>query len=120
MNLEINLGPPPDLVWSQNKTLHWAQRSRLRRNWREFAANVDPEDTPLPLPRSFIEVTLPFSTNNRRDPHNYTGTVVKSMIDGFVDAGFWPDDTSEYVVVLDPVCVKGEDVTIKIWPVPDA
>lgn len=65
---------------------------------------------------STVQVTIPFSTNRRRDPHNYTGTVVKWIIDGLVLAGVWPDDTAEYVTVQDPVLVVGDEVVVSIQP----
>lgn len=55
-------------------------------------------DTPL-----IVVATLSFRTNQRRDPHNYTGTVVKAMVDGLTLAGLIPDDTAEFVSVLDPI-----------------
>lgn len=54
-----------------------------------------------------VTVEIPFPTKRRRDPHNYTGTVVKSIIDGLVAVGVWPDDTPEWVKVAEPVLVKG-------------
>lgn len=50
-----------------------------------------------------VQVTLPFRSGRRRDPHNYTGTVVKAIVDGLKDAGLVPDDTPEWVTVLDPI-----------------
>lgn len=46
-------------------------------------------------------MVLPFRTAGRRDAHNYTGTVVKAVVDGLVRAGIVPDDTPEWVTVLD-------------------
>jgi hypothetical protein len=50
-------------------------------------------------------VTIGFHTNRRRDPHNYVGTIVKSIIDGLVMADVWPDDNPEWVVVVEPKLV---------------
>lgn len=50
-----------------------------------------------------VVVDLGFHYARRRDPHNYVGTVVKSMIDGLVSAGLWPDDNPEWVSVGEPV-----------------
>lgn len=50
-----------------------------------------------------VRVTLSFTTRRQRDPHNYTSTVVKSLIDGLVTAHLWPDDNPQYVTVIEPV-----------------
>jgi hypothetical protein len=68
----------------------------------------------LPLPPSFVTVSIPFLTNHRRDPHNYVGTVVKAIVDGLVAMGAWKDDTAEYVTVKEPVLYKGDTVTVWI------
>lgn len=60
----------------------------------------------FPLPPSLIRVTCPVATNIRRDPHNWTGTLTKACVDGLVRAHYWPDDTPEWVTVLDPRFVK--------------
>lgn len=49
-------------------------------------------------------------TNRRRDVENYFPTV-KPLVDGLVDAGIAPDDTTEYYVSSTPVlhpAVKGD------------
>mgnify|MGYP000877445172 FL=1 len=64
----------------------------------------------LPLPPSVIRVACPMPTDVRRDPHNYTGTLCKSIIDGLVVTRFWPDDTAEYVLTVDPRLVVVPEV----------
>lgn len=54
-----------------------------------------------------VHVTIPFTEARRRDPHNYTGTVVKAIVDGLVLAKIVPDDTAEWVEVMDPTLVVG-------------
>lgn len=49
-----------------------------------------------------IQVDLPFAQAARRDPHNYVGTNVKAVVDGLVHAGLVPDDTPDWVTVLEP------------------
>lgn len=62
-----------------------------------------------------VQVELPFAKNARRDPHNYTGTVVKAIVDGVVKAGLVPDDTAEWVEVLDPVLtIHKTDRTVRV------
>lgn len=95
----------PTRPLSVNEGGHWAaKRRRLEpwkdaawataRNWRVQA----PGFTPVPIT---VQVVLPFRKAGRRDAHNYTGTVVKAVVDGIVRAGLVPDDTPEWVTVLD-------------------
>jgi hypothetical protein len=52
-----------------------------------------------------VQVHIGFRQHRRRDPHNYVGTIVKSIVDGLVLAGVWPDDTPEWVQVAEPKLV---------------
>jgi hypothetical protein len=63
-----------------------------------------------------IEVSLCFSRAGRRDAHNYTGTVVKTIVDELVRCGLVPDDTPEWVTVKDPRILhdKSEEVRIVV------
>lgn len=113
--------PPPVRPWSTNDRVHWAQRAELTRLWRNAArlyARVqhsercaDKAGRPVP---SYVEVTVPFTRKGRRDPHNYTGTVVKAIVDGLVDAHLWPDDTPEWVTVKEPKLVAGKEVKVVV------
>lgn len=106
--------PAPTEPVSINKanTLHWAARVRLLGPWRDLTRQVAqlaltaylrerrdwwPKDQPVN-----IQVALPFRTAVRRDPHNYTGTVIKSVVDGLVLAGVIPDDSAEWATIMDP------------------
>lgn len=53
----------------------------------------------------------------RRDPHNYSSTTVKAVVDGLVAAGVVADDTGDQVVVYDPVirAVTGRDPLNPLW-----
>ena len=55
------------------------------------------------------------SLKTRRDPHNVFATV-KPIVDGLVDARFWPDDTAEWVTVLEPEFWTGGMVLVEITP----
>ena len=46
---------------------------------------------------------LRFPDARRRDPHNYMPTL-KSLVDGFVDAGVLPDDDRRHLQGPDPRC----------------
>ena len=113
--MEITFAPPAD-VWSTNRdrNLHWAQRAKLVKAWRQ-CSHVECVAAGLSeLPPSLVTISLPFARNGRRDPMNYVGTVVKAVIDGMVDAGCWPDDTAEFVEIRQPVLVVGGDGLVRI------
>lgn len=102
--------PAPSVPLSINDytRLHWSQRRRRLDCWRDEthlearAAGL----AELRLGPSSVKVVLPFSRNAaRRDPHNYTSTTVKSIVDGLIAGGVWVDDTADYVSIVDPVLV---------------
>lgn len=95
--------PRPHVLWSTNERLHWSRRHRLTRAWRDAFTVYARANRQGALPQpSFVYVTLPVPDARRRDPHNYVGTVVKAVVDGLVSGGWWPDDTPEYVRVVEP------------------
>ena len=67
------------------------------KQWRD-AAHVHARAGKLPaLGKAHITATLRFRDRRRRDPHNYYPTI-KACIDGLVDYGLLPDDSSDYLV----------------------
>jgi hypothetical protein len=62
-----------------------------------------------------IEIQLPFARHARRDPHNFIPTV-KAIIDALRVGGAWPDDSPEWVQVVDPTIVVGDEVVIRLVP----
>lgn len=100
----------PNVPLSVNRSGSWQKRRRLLEPWKDLAwalaqnhrrqAARSPQGRPTgPIT---VQVVLPFRGAARRDAHNYTGTVVKAVVDGIVRAGLVPDDTPEWVTVLDP------------------
>lgn len=90
--------PTPALL-SMNDRHHWRRRAADVKLWRRaayFAARAYDQ------PPSMVCVTLDVPTKAHRDPANYFATV-KPIVDGLVDAKWWPDDTPEYVTVCEPV-----------------
>lgn len=96
----------PNIPLSINKsnTLHWAARKKALDPWRLCVleawqkTNVSVKD----YRAVSVQVCLEFSTNRRRDAHNYTGTVVKTIIDTLVTrCALIPDDTPQWLTVLD-------------------
>lgn len=111
--------PKPNNPLSINKAnrMHWAAKKRELDPWRELAGYTwlglkARERQAVQNKPCTVQVILPFRTAQRRDPHNYVGTVVKAVVDALVKAGAWPDDTPEWVTVLDPVCKIGGDVLV--------
>jgi hypothetical protein len=104
--------------WSVNELTNSRQghaiRSKQKRWWRDAGEAAGMTIAGRPLPPCTVQVAIPFRTNQRRDPHNYVGTVVKAIVDGLVRAGVWPDDNPDWVTVLEPICYVGSVVQIKI------
>lgn len=96
----------PNRPLSVNAQGNWGKRHRLLTPWKDvtwaLARNHRVRASSFaPVPIT-VQVVLPFRQNARRDAHNYTGTVVKAVVDGLKDAQIVPDDTPEWVTVLDP------------------
>lgn len=113
--------PNRPLSENESRSMHWAARYRRLRDWSDctIAAykNADPKEIKaLKDKRILVEVTIAFARNARRDPHNYVGTVVKSIVDALVTAGLVPDDVTQYIKVAEPVLIvdKEEKCTIKL------
>lgn len=113
--------PLPCKPLTMNQRMHWAAKAKVTRLWRAsgYAAAMGAclrGEMRSPRSRSVVQLTIPVrSTKIRRDPHNWFPTV-KAVIDGLVDAGLWPDDTSEYVITVEPKFRQGGPVTIDITP----
>lgn len=112
----------PTRPMSINEGGHWAKRRKRLEPWKDAAwvtahnarvARLIDTGTPIA-----VQVVLPFRSRQRRDAHNYTGTVVKAVVDGLVRAQIVPDDTPEWVTVLDSEFSiqpdKGEPLTATV------
>lgn len=101
-----------------NQRKHWTWTSKQKRMWRETAYLIGllqvTEYEKIRKPgKATIHTVFPVTQNRRRDPHNYYPTV-KPIVDGLVDAGFWPDDTPEFIETREPVFYKGDLVFVVI------
>ena len=112
----------PTRPLSVNEGGHWASKRRRLEPWKD-AAWVSARNAIVtralgPTKPITVQVVLPFRGRARRDAHNYTGTVVKAVVDGLVRARLVPDDTPEWVTVLDPEFSiqpdKGEPLTATV------
>lgn len=110
--------PPPDRMLSLNDRDHHQKRGAIVAEWRKatyfHACAAYPfGPTPRAMGPSTIRVALPFADERRRDPHNYVATA-KVICDALCDAGFWPDDTPEWVSVAEPVLYRGTEVVVVV------
>lgn len=105
----------PNVPVSENKTRgrHWAPVKVALEPWKQAAWVVAHNHRVRSMkarriltwkPRPIVVTpVLQFRGVRRRDPHNYTGTITKAIVDGLVRAQIVPDDTPNWVTVTDPV-----------------
>jgi hypothetical protein len=114
---------------------HWAQRDRRLKPWKLITLDgwraVETDSFTKELIGKFgtVQVYLPFDRTekqwaaDRRDPHNYVGTMCKVIVDVLTDdtrgkkiiePRLWPDDTPEWVTVLEPILVRGTEAKVEI------
>lgn len=94
----LTLTIPAPAAWlNANGRVDRRRQTPDRRAWRD-AGLVYARQAKLPaLARAHMVAELRFTDTRRRDPHNYYPTV-KAVVDGLVDYGLLPDDSSEYLV----------------------
>lgn len=115
--------PNRPLSENESRRLHWAQRKRrlepwawaTRAAWRE-TTQADRDE--VKGEKLSICVFLPFARSGRRDPHNYVGTNVKTIIDALIREGLAPDDTPEYIQVLEPELVVDKEARARVFIIP--
>lgn len=106
---------------TDNSRMFWRAKARLVKAWRTDAAIMANLHLPQNLPGAHIVCELRFTSNLRRDPNNWNPTA-KACIDGFVDAGVFPDDRAEIVegpdMRIGPVLKRGSppQIIFHIWP----
>ncbi len=110
------LFPIPASPLSVNATAgkHWAHVHPIKTAWRDTTAWYAKAAGWKNLNPATVTVHIPFNSNRRRDPHNYSSTVVKWVVDGLVIAGCWPDDTPEWVTTTEPVLYRGANVIVEV------
>lgn len=111
--------PTRPLSVNESNRLHWAERRRRLEDWHWGVLANWGKIRPRPevgFPIT-VQVTLTFPRKARRDAHNYTGTNVKRIVDTLVQTcRVVPDDTPEWVTVLDPIIRIADDnlATVRI------
>lgn len=102
MSQTLTLDLPRDLWWTSNELLgmHYHTAGKKARGVREFARDAARGSWIAPFYRCQVIVTASIPTARRFDPANIAGTVSKHALDGFTDAGLWPDDDSEHVIFV--------------------
>lgn len=101
---------------SANERTAWHLRARKTRQWRDMTAWTFRGST-LRFPGgAHVFCELRFAGVRVRDPANWAPTA-KAVLDGLVDAGIFPDDSSQYVIGPDmrlgePVPKPADEVLI--------
>lgn len=82
---------------NSNERLHYQAKAKKAAALRARGQAAGARETPatIPTPAHLIVTVIP-ATRRRTDPPNWWPTV-KPLIDGLVDAGLLPDDSSEYI-----------------------
>lgn len=103
----------PDRIANLNDRTHWAVKARTIRAWRQAVALQARRVGGVPTPAN-VHICFDVADNRRRDAHN-TAPVVKACVDGLVDAGWFEDDDTTRVTVIDPTFrVVGRKVPLSV------
>jgi hypothetical protein len=117
--------PPPGLLLSMNDRGSWRKREPARRLWQDavYWHAVKGGRLPTITVPVIVDVALPVKGKRRRDPANFASTV-KVVVDALclpkgnrkVGAGWFVDDDSEWMTLLEPTLViDGDLVTVTVW-----
>lgn len=98
---------------SANDKMHWAARSRLTKQLRQWGYLLGREGegvARLGLRHARVEMEFAYPDRRRRDRSNLAPTV-KAIMDGLIDAGLLPDDADRFLdgphtVIADRLAVK--------------
>lgn len=116
--LPFSSTPSTPLSTNEAHRLHWASRRRRTDPWRDAAIVLARAERLADKVKGWpadVQVVIPVRDRRRRDPSNYVGTVVKAVIDGLVTAKVWPDDSPEWVRVIEPELRVGGNPEVRIW-----
>lgn len=82
-----------------NDKMHWAARSRLTKQLRQWGYLLGREGegvARLGLTHARVEMEFAYPDRRRRDRSNLAPTV-KAIMDGLIDAGLLPDDADRFL-----------------------
>jgi hypothetical protein len=94
----IVLDLPRSLWWSANGREHWARRAAKTSAVRLLAKAAAMGTERFQV--ATLDVQVHYPTDAQADPHNVASTVLKAAIDGVVDAGILPDDSSKHLTAV--------------------
>lgn len=120
-HVRVDLGPPLARLVSTNRAAgeHWGKHHSDKVLWRDgmaTLAKVHSLDRRIRGRACLVRFAFPVPDKRRRDPANLVGTVVKWAVDGLVLGGVWPDDSPEYVSVIEPLLIPGgHTVVLELW-----
>lgn len=135
--LELSF-PAPNKPLSINEAnkMHWAAKRRRLEPWRSATQvawiQAAKKQNLVKGKPCLVEIHIPFPDRRRRDPHNYSSTVQKVIIDALVMKtevvgvahptsvvvweGCWEDDNPTWVKTLEPVLYVGTECKVRITP----
>ncbi len=120
-HVRVDLGAPLGRLVTTNVAAgrHWGHTHAQKVLWRDGMAILAKAHG---LPQRvhgrpcLVRFAFPVPDERRRDPANLVGTVVKWAVDGLVIGGVWPDDSPEFVSVLEPLLIPhGRQVILELW-----
>lgn len=122
--MQISFPISSDMWMTSNSRLHWAEKARRTRKLRELGCMVGRSEinrlhlTRPVFSRCVVAANIMYPRRGRADPAN-AYPVIKALVDGLTDAGYWVDDDSEHVAKLEILrspmrVVKGHHVTLTI------
>lgn len=111
--------PNRPLSINEANSLHWAAKRRRLEPWRDLTfyalKHADKDEKELFNNKAIrVSIKLPFSRKSRRDPHNYTSTVCKAIIDELVLGGLIPDDNPNWLSFDEPLLVVDKSLIVEI------
>ena len=89
----------PDRALSPNWRGHWSIKNKASQELRFIAWVVAKESKCPHFEKATVQFTYHVQTNRRRDGDNWL-IMAKPLIDGLVDAGIFPDDSSRFIKLL--------------------
>lgn len=99
----ISFPRPTKALLNLNDRSHWAAKAKDVRRWRAATRVAVYRAGLMNLSQdpAIVCITIDVPDKRRRDPANIW--VQKPIVDALVDCCWWPDDTPEYVTVVEPV-----------------